>query len=258
MLRRLAIPMLLCAAGLAAAAVADGELSQSGNVRISFDGGFSPNSLPRDRPVPVTVRIEGSIATTDGSHPPPLKRLEIELNRAGRLQSRGLPICATPILQSTSTETALRRCRPALVGRGSFRADLSFEPSGVPAKGTILAFNARHQGKSALLLHLYGTVPVRATLVLPLTISHPKNGQFGTLLAADVPKLAGGFGSITKIELKIGREYGYRGIRRGYVSASCAAPSGFTGASFAFARGDFAFAGGQTLRTTLTRDCRVR
>jgi hypothetical protein len=258
MLRRLAIPLLLCAAGLAAAGVATAELSQSGNLRISFDGGFTPRSLPRDRPVPVTVEVEGSIGTTDGSHPPPLKRLEIELNRAGRLQSRGLPSCASPTLQSTSTETALRRCRPALVGRGAFRADLSFEASGVPAKGTILAFNARHNGRPALLLHLYGTVPVRATLVLPLTISHRPNGEFGTVLSTDVPKLAGGFGSITEIELKIGREYSYRGRRRGYVSAGCAAPAGFTRAIFPFARGNFVFAGGRTLHTTLTRDCRVR
>jgi hypothetical protein len=256
--RRLVIPILLCAAALGAAAGARAELSQSGNLRISFDGGFAPQSLPRDRPVPVTIRIEGSIATTDGTHPPALKRLEIELNRVGRLRSDGLPACSSPVLQSTSTETALARCGRALVGRGSFRADLAFEQSGFPAHGTILAFNAMHGGRPALLLHLYGTVPVRATFVLPLTISHLDKGQFGTLLSAEVPKLAGGFGSITEIELKIGREYTYRGRRRGYVSASCAAPTGFPGAVFPFARGNFTFAGGRTLRTTLTRDCRVR
>jgi hypothetical protein len=256
--RRLVIPILLCAAALGAAVVARAEVSQSGNLRIAFDGGFIPRSLPRDRPVPVSVRVEGSIATTDGTHPPPLKRLAIELNRAGRVQSQGLPVCSSPLLQSTSSETALRRCRPALVGRGSFRADVAFEQEGFPAHGTILAFNARHRGKPALLLHLYGTVPVRATFVLPLAISHRRKGRFGTLLSADVPKLAGGLGSITEVELKIGREYTYRGRRQGYLSASCAAPTGFPGAVFSFLRGNFTFAGGRTLRTTLTRDCRVR
>ena len=258
MLRRAAIPILLCAAAFGAAAVASGELSQSGNLRIAFDGGFAPRSLPRDRAVPVTVRVEGSIATTDGTHPPPLKRLQIELNRAGRLQSHGLPACSSPLLQSTSSETALRRCGPALVGRGTFRADLADEQSGFPARGTILAFNARHGGRPALLLHLYGTVPVHATLVLPLTISHREKGKFGTVLSANIPTLAGGFGSITEIELRIGREYTYRGRRRGYVSASCAAPAGFPGAVFSFVRGNFIFAGGPTLHTTLVRDCRVR
>jgi hypothetical protein len=256
--RRAVIPILLCVIALGGAAVAGAELSQSGNLRIAFDGGFAPRSLPRHRAVPVTVRVEGSIATTDGTHPPPLKRLVIELNRAGRLESRGLPVCSSPLLQSTSTENALRRCRPALVGRGAFRADLAFEQSGFPAKGTILAFNARDRGRPALLLHLYGTVPVRATLVLPLTISRRAKGDFGTVLSANIPKLAGGFGSVTEIELRIGREYTYRGRRRGYLSASCAAPAGFPGAVFSFLRGNFIFAGGRTLRTTLTRDCRVR
>ena len=77
------------------------------------------------------------------------------------------------------------------------------------------------------MLHLYGTVPVRATFVLPLAISHRATGQFGTFLSATVPVLAGGLGSITDIDLKIGREYAYRGQRRGFFSASCAAPAGF-------------------------------
>ncbi|HEX2707878.1 MAG TPA: hypothetical protein VHM66_07725 [Solirubrobacterales bacterium] len=108
--------MLLALAVLLGAGVARGELSQKGERRISFDGGFTPRSLPRDRPAPVTVSIEGSIGTTDGTHPPALRRLEIALNRNGRLSTRGLPACTSPLLQSTSTEAALERCRPALVG----------------------------------------------------------------------------------------------------------------------------------------------
>jgi hypothetical protein len=258
MLRRLAIPMLLCAAALAAAGVARGELSQSGNLRIFFDGGFTPSSLPRDRPAPVTVHVEGRIATTDGSHPPPLQSLEIELNRNGRIASPGLPVCVSATLQSTSSEAALARCRPALVGKGHFNAEVSFEGGPVAADGRILAFNSHRQGKPALMLHLFITVPVRATFILPLTITHRRQGQFGTVLSARVPKLAGGLGSITEIQLSIGRRYAYRGERRAYVSASCAAPAGFPGAVFPFARGSFSFAGGRTIHTTLTRDCRVR
>jgi len=52
-MRRLAIPTLLAIALFLGAGVAQGELSQEGNLRISFDGSFSPRSLPRDRPAPV-------------------------------------------------------------------------------------------------------------------------------------------------------------------------------------------------------------
>jgi hypothetical protein len=258
MRRRLAIPALLALAVLLGAGVARGELSQKGNLRISFDGGFTPRSLPRDRPAPVTVNVEGAIGTTDGTHPPALRQLEIALNRSGHLSTAGLPACTAALLQSTTTETALARCRQALVGHGSFRATLESTQAPVPVQGRILVFNGRRHGDPALILHLYGTVPVRATFVLPLTISHRATGQFGTVLSATVPVLAGGLGSITYIKLEIGREYTYRGRRVGFVSASCAAPAGFPGAVFTFARGSFRFADGRRLNTTLTRDCKVR
>lgn len=256
--RRLWIPLVVCVVALAAASVAVAELSQSGNLRISFDGGFSPQALPRDRAVPVTVHVEGRISTTDGSHPPPVKRLEIELNRSGRIDSRGLPRCSGPALQSTSSEAALERCRDALVGRGNFRADLEFGGEPLPASGPILAFNSQLHGRPALLLHLFISAPARLTFILPLTISHQARGQFGTVLSARVPKLAGGLGSVTQISLDIGRTWNFEGRRHGYISAACAAPAGFPGAIFPFARASFVFAGARTLDTTLTRDCRVR
>jgi hypothetical protein len=259
MRRRLLIAALLATAALLGAAVARGELSQKGNLRISFGGRFSPTSLPRDRPAPVTISVDGAISTTDGSHPPALSRVEIALNRHGRLSTVGLPVCSSPLLQSTTTETALERCRSALVGRGHFGASVAFSSqAGIPAKGTMLAFNGVHDGRPALLLHLYGTTPVRATFILALTISHNGKGQFGTVLSAKIPTLAGGVGSVTKIDLKIGRTYTYKGRQRSYVSASCDAPAGFPGAVFSLAKGSFYFADGRVIETTLSRDCHVR
>src|SRR3954467_15590733 len=109
----LLLSLLLLVFALLGAGLAQAELSQDGNVRISFEGDFRPHSLPRGRPAPVTINVRGRIGTTDGSHPPPVRRVEFELNRHGRLSTRGLPTCAGPRLQSTSSETALARCRPA-------------------------------------------------------------------------------------------------------------------------------------------------
>lgn len=256
---RLVIPMLLLIFGLLGAGLAQAELSQDGNVRISFSGGFTPRSLPRDRPAPVTVDIQGAIGTTDGSHPPAVQRIEIGLNRNGQISTQGLPACTSPLLQSTSTEVALSRCRPSLVGRGRFKADVQISsPSPVLATGKMLAFFGRSEGRRALLLHLYVTIPVRATFILPLTISHRAKGLFGTVLSAKIPTLAGGLGSVTQIDLTIGRSYSYRGQTHSFISASCPAPAGFPGVVFSLARGSFYFADGKKIDTTLTRDCRVR
>jgi hypothetical protein len=73
-----------------------------------------------------------------------------------------------------------------------------------------------------------------------------------------IPNLAGGLGSVTKIDLRIGRNYTYRGQQHSFLSASCPAPAGFPGAIFSLARGSFFFADGRKLETTLTRTCRVR
>jgi hypothetical protein len=258
--RRLLIPALLALVVLlAASAVAQAVISQEGNLRISFDGGFSPRQLPRDTPAPVSLSVKGAISTTDGSHPPALRRLEVGLNRHGHLSTVGLPVCTSAQLQSTTTESALARCRPALVGRGHFKAEVAFSNlPPIPAGGRMLAFNGRHGGQRALLLHLYIATPVRATFILPLTISNRAKGQFGTVLTAKVPTLAGGLGSVSQIDLEINRNYTYRGQPRSYLSASCAAPAGFPGAVFTFARGAFHFADGRTLETVLSGDCKVR
>jgi hypothetical protein len=258
-MRRLhAIPLLLTLLALTVAAAAHGELSQKGNLRISFGGDFSPRSLPRDRLAPVRFEVDGAIATTDGSHPPPVRRLEIALNRAGRLSTRGLPACHSAALQSTTTAAALTRCRPALVGEGHFRANLEFPGVGTfPAGGRLLAFNGRQHGRRALILHLYVDTPAKVTFILPLLISQKGKGQFGTVLSAKVPTLAGGLGSVTAVDLAIGRNYTFKGRRHSFLSASCAAPPGFPGAVFAFARGSFYFSDGRRLDTTLNRHCDV-
>ncbi len=259
MRRPLLIPLLLILAGLLGVGLAQAKIEQKGNLRISFSGGFSPHSLPRDRLAPVTVAVKGEIGTTDGSHPPAVRRIEIAINRHGRLSTQGLPACSGPLLQSTSTETALQRCRPALVGRGRFAANVEF-PNAEPvlANGAMLAFYGRSNGRRALLLHLYATTPVRATFVLPLVISNRGGELFGTTLSAKIPTLAGGLGSVTKIDLKIGRNYIYRGRPHSFISGSCPAPAGFPGAVFPLARGSFYFADGRRIDATLERDCRVR
>jgi hypothetical protein len=259
MRKRLLIPVVLVLVALLGSVVAEAEIRQEGNLRITFSGGFTPHALPRERPAPIVLDVSGKISTVDGTHPPALQRIEIGLHRNGHLSTVGLPDCTTSDLQSTTTETALERCRPALVGRGSFKADFDFpglDP--VPASGPILAFNGSRAGKPALFFHLYTASPAQVTFVLPLTIAHRRGKRFGTVLAGDIPALASGLGSVSAISLKIGRNYTYRGRQRSYISAACAAPAGFPGAIFSLARGNFSFADGRTIAATLSRDCKVR
>jgi hypothetical protein len=257
MRRRIVTLALLLAACGALAAVARAEVVQSGNLRVKFLADFSPKSLPRERPAPITIEVGGKISTTDGSRVPALTQLRVELNSAGRIDARGLPACTASLLQSTSSEAALANCRRALVGSGTFEAEIQPESRPIAVTGRALVFNGRVHGRDGMLIHIYIASPVRLTLVVPLAITRG-DGQFGTMLSANVPLLAGGFAVVTELQLRIGRKYGFEGAPRSYLSAACAAPTGFPGAVFPFARGSFTFAGGRTLHTVLTRDCKVR
>ena len=230
---------------------------KDGELLVTFNADFSPNVLPRDRPAPVTIEIHGNVATTDGSHPPPLRRLEVALNRNGRLFTKGLPVCRPALLQSTNTEIALNRCRGALVGQGRFRAQVMLERE-IPAAGKILAFNSRTNGKQSLILHFFAAAPVRFTLVAPLTIGRRKEGEFGTLLRAKIPRLVGDLGSVTEIDLKIGKRYFFAGKQRSYISAACATSPNLEIGFFPFTRATFRFKEHRKIEETLFRTCRVR
>lgn len=254
---RLAISALFAIFALLGVTASQAEVVPDGNVLVKFDAEFDPHSLPRQKPAPVRIKISGSIKTTDGSHPPPLRWLEVELNRNGQLSTAGLPVCSAPLLQSTTTAQALERCGSAVVGRGNFRAVVALGGD-VPTSGKIIAFNSRLAGKPALLLHFFAGVPARFTLIVPLKIIRRDKGEFGTLLRTRVPKLAGDLGSITNIELTVGRRYSFHGKRRSYVSAACQAPAGFTVVPFSFVRARFRFASHRVVRSELAKSCQVR
>jgi hypothetical protein len=258
-MKRLAAIGLLLSTVLFGATIARGEISGSGGLFVSFNGGFTPSTLPRDRDVPVTVRLNTSIKTADGSRPPQLRRISFEVNRYGQLFTKGLPTCHPGLLESTDPPTALARCRNALVGRGQLIANVEFpnrEP--FPVHGQVLAFNGSAHGRPAILLHIHGSQPVEVTVVLTFTIRHPARGKFGTVLSTRIPRLASDLGYVTDVSLVFNRKYTFRGKLRSFISARCAAPAGFPGGIFSFTRGTFTFAGGKQIVTTLTRDCTVR
>ena len=258
-MRRFVISAVLALVVLTSAVAARGELIQQGNLRVHFDGQLRPRALPRERRAPVSVSLEGSVSTADGTRPPQLREMTIAVNRAGVVSAAGLPTCSAPQLQQTSSEAALRVCRAALVGSGHFAANVDFPGAPlIPARGEILAFNSRLHGRPGMLLHLYGSSPVRAAFVLPFEISHRRRGQYGAVFSTKIPELASDLGYVTEIEMKIGRTYGYKGQRRSFISASCAAPVGFPGGIFPLAKATFSFANGQRLTTGLSRDCKVR
>ncbi|MEX2253395.1 MAG: hypothetical protein WD649_04530 [Thermoleophilaceae bacterium] len=234
------------------------EIVQKSGIRVRVSGGISPRRLPRHGVAPVAVSIGGRISTADGSPPPQLRGLRIELNRHGRLEDNGLPICPYRKIQPASTARALAACRSALVGQGRFEANIVLsgqEP--YPTQGRLLVFNGRRGKRPVLFGHIYSAKPFTTSFVLVFEIGKKRRGRYGTVLRSRLPRALGNWGYLTGIDLRLWRRYAHRGKRRSYISAGCPAPKGFPGALFPLARTTFSFAGGGKLTSTLMRSCRV-
>jgi hypothetical protein len=249
----------LLALALVAAAVATAEVEQEGNLVVSFDGGISPHALPRVGTAPVAVKVETTIRTSDGAEPPPqLREIAIGINREGKLFDRGLPTCRIRSIQPATIAAARRICGGAIVGNGHVRVQVHLTNQ-LPFtfKGPMLVFNAKPSGgKRRILAQVYGVRPPSA-FVLTFKILR-RGGTFGTLIRTTLPASARKWAYVTHFDMRLRRTYTYKGKRHSYVSAGCAAPKGFPGAIYAFARGTFKFAGGRQVTSTLTRDCKVR
>ncbi len=243
---------------LAFASLAHAELVERGDLFIRFSGGIEPNALPRHERAPIAVRMMGVIKTLSGDRPPSVRRISIALNRGGKIDSRGLPVCERRQIEPSSSQEALERCGAALVGTGAYVADVAFpEQDEFRSRGRILAFNAVVDGQKAVLAHVYGENPVPITRIIVFRILET-DGTFGTVLSGTLPRSLIRWGYLKSISLDFRRTYVYRGKRRSYISATCAAPAGFTGAVFPFARASMGFEDGRTLSSTLTRSCKVR
>jgi len=249
----LALALLGTSGGAATAAVV-----QRGALRVGVDAGISPRKLPRVGAAPVSVAIGLHVATTDSSLLPQLRHLRIEVNRAGRLETAGLPTCRYRQIQPATSDQALAACGPALVGRGHLTADVVLPYlAPLPSSGQVLAFNARYRGHRAILAHVFGTHPFPTSYTLAFAISRGR-GRFGTALTAPLSRAVKDWGFLTSLSLKLGRTYRYRGATRSYLSAGCPAPAGFPTAAFPVARASLGFAGEPPLSSTVNGQCWVR
>lgn len=244
---------------LAGANLAQAEIAQKGNLRVTTKGELSPKKLPRRGTAPIKVSVGGKFASTDGALPPQLKSMKIELNRHGRLETNGLPECRIAQIDPASTRRALRACKRALVGSGRFEVEVVLagqEP--YPTSGRLLVFNGKYKGKKALLGQIYSAKPFANSFVIPFAISRKRKGRYGLVLTSTLPKALTSWGHITGLSLNLKRTYSHKGRKRSVVSAGCPAPKGFPGALFALARTTFRFAGGTRVSSGLTRSCKVR
>ncbi len=243
---------------LVLSATAFAAVVQQGTLRISIATQLQPYKLPRTGTAPIKVFIAGHIATSDGSTPPQLQRMQVLINRHGVIDPTAVPSCRLSQLRSASNEEALAHCAGALVGSGHFWATILF-PGQPPfhTTGRLLAFNGVIGKKPVFFAHIYTTLPFPSAFVVSFSIRHISRGPYGTELSASLPQSLGEWGYVNRIKMTLGREVRSGGHAHSYLNAGCPAPKGFHAAVFPLAFATFSFAAHEQLSTTISRPCGV-
>jgi hypothetical protein len=206
--------------GIAAAAGGEAPVTvKVGELELTAGGGFTPKALSKTKQTPIGVKTEGSVAMANGSHPPAVREIYIEADKAAEIHVKGIPTCTSGQLQATDTNAALKACKSALIGEGQVTAQVAFaeqKPINVPSK--LLLFNGGEKGgKITWYAHAYFANPISGAIVTTVTITKHPNGRFGTLAIAKIPQIAGGAGSSLSFNLEIKKNV----AGKNPISATC-------------------------------------
>ncbi|MBS1887837.1 MAG: hypothetical protein JSU06_11685 [Actinobacteria bacterium] len=204
----LALGALIAVSVVGIATAAGGETPVTvkvGNLELTANGGFSPKALSKTKQTPIAFKASGEIKEADGSHPPAVREVIIEADKAGEVHLKGIPTCKLGQLQATDTAAAEKACKSALIGSGQATAEVALaEQRPINVNSKILVFSGGESGgKATLYIHAFFSNPISGAIVTTVTISKIHKGRYGTLAVAKIPQLVGGSGSITKFNLEI-------------------------------------------------------
>jgi len=245
--------VVVAAVGLLGAGIAQAIELRVGDIIITGDGGFSPTTLPKHENAPIKLYGHAKFATTDGTRPSPLRRLTLEFDKHGAVETRGLQKCTMAKLVATTTKQARKSCADAIVGTGFGTAVVQLpEQRPIEASSPLTLFNGPEKhGNPTVLGHAHLDYPAPTTYVILIEIQKIHNGRYGFKTVADFPRIANDYGSPISGHLKIGREWMYKGQRLSYANAHCADGRLQAHAEFSFKNGDFV--GG-----TVFKPCKVK
>lgn len=237
----------------AVSALAKPEVVRVGNLFLRDNGGISPTRLPRHERAPISANLNAKIGTTDGTHPPAVRSVDLDFDKTIQVNARGLPVCTERQLIARSTAAAKNACADAIVGSGEGEVEVAFpEQQPFAATGPIVLFNGGvHGGTTLVLIHTYVAVPAPTAVIATAKLTKIDRGRYGTNAVAQIPAIAGGAGSVTKFKLTIKRTFTYKGKQQSYLTASC--PTGHY-----FTEGEVGFDDGTTLEITHVLPCSPR
>jgi hypothetical protein len=216
------------------AAADGGPVLQVPLVTTAFTATPAPIPAPRERRMPVSLRLADTIATINGSHPLATTAVRFELDEAFRFDMTKVAACSP--LQGRDAERSRSPCDVGKLAGGRLETETQFPGQGpVRVSGEATAYKT---GPRKILIYTYLGAPVTASILIPVKVGEAPGDRYGVKFTAAVPKLAGAAGSLTYLGLR---------FRRGLFSAACPSGSLESGGANVSADGTVS-AGSSTLR----------
>ncbi len=215
---------------------------------VEFTGGFKPGGFSEGRRRPVAVAFSIRVVARGGSRPSALSGFTLRLDRHVAVHLAGLPTCNLGIQVEAETEE-VQACKPAWIGGGRIDYSIALpESAEVQGSGRLQIFNGG-VSRNGRRLWVYARVnyPVPNAILMKGEIHRSRDRRYGPELVFSVPKIAGGYGSITSLSAVIHRRYGQGRRRSSVLSSTCPNDRGYLGMEALFADGTFA--GSQIVRT---------
>jgi hypothetical protein len=241
--------LLLCGlAALLVAGGASGALVRVNGIVLHADGGFQPQQLPRHQFAPISFHGFFEVNAQGGGRPATLEEAVLNFDRDGRLSAGGLPVCAPARVTDLGPAAARQACAGAVVGTGKIEALVEFDGGVVPVSSPLTIFNGPPEaGHPTVVLHSRNPDPAQKTLAIIVPIEKQR-GEFRYRAVLKMPPIAGGRGTITRVEAEIGRRFQVGGQARSYVSAHCSD-------GILRTRGRFTFADGTVIDGAVEKGC---
>lgn len=194
-------------------------------LRFELGGEVMPMKLPRGERQPVALELLGRVATTDGTHPPALREMTLELDRDFAIDLKGVPVCRpAPQYDMRRPPGELRqRCRSSIVGGGKVDLEIAFpEQHPIQEQSAVTIYNGGlRNGAQTLHAYVLIHVPVPAEIVFTIEIKRVRQGPYGSQAVVEIPVIAGGSGSLIDFDLRVKRLFELGGVRRSVVTAKC-------------------------------------
>ena len=199
---------------------ANAALVKVGNLVLRADGGFTPSSLPRHSYAPIDFKGYASITNTEGGAPTALEEAVIDFDRDGRLETRGIPLCPLSKVVRATTQQARQRCADSIVGTGHVDAIINVENRLIRGRVKATLFNAPKKGGHPTVIgHAFSDIPAPRTYTAVIPIER-RHGPYSYRARFDVPKIAAE-GVLTRVDIRVGLRYRFKGTERSYASARC-------------------------------------